>query len=289
MKINLPFNSFSFFKTVTGSGFLLFVLFFPVAALVSSLVALLVGKTHALGAWFSMWRSSRLSWRYVWSAFFLMIIVSYLGFQVLEFKTLLFVTNLLFAFNFIFDEFVLGEESGGDISTILSGLNSFFLLTLILLRDNYIPDLSIMTLFAFSGMVLLLELIYLKEINWFFIQGKVLLAFVFISYLFVIDSRYILGVLLMFHYFFWFAYPVYKLHKYKRSERDGFIMLLIILLGTSFYLAITNSRFSPDVLQVGIQTFLVATIVHILSTAPFAGLLGLKPPQYSKDTHGQEK
>lgn len=90
----------------------------------------------------------------------------------------------------------------------------------------------------------------------------------------------------MFHYFFWFVYPVYKLHKYKRSERDGFIMLLVILLGTSFYLAITNSHFSPEILQVGIKTFLVATIVHILSTAPFAGALGLKQPLYiTKDTH----
>lgn len=278
MKIALPIKSFSFYKTLFGSLFLVFSLFSPTVAAFSFLLALVVGRAHSIGAWVAMWRSSRLSWRYVLSMFVLMVAVSYVGFQVWDFKTLSFFTYLLFAFHFIFDEFtVSGEESDTSAASFLSSVNALALLSFFLLRDFYFPEIPLAVVFIFCGMLLLIEIFYTKEVGWFFIQNKVLLFFIISSYLLNFKAGAILAVLLIFHYLFWFAYPVYKLHKYKREERDGFVMLLIIIVGTSFYFAVTKSSFSPIVLELATKSFLIGTIVHILSTAPFAPLFGLKP------------
>jgi hypothetical protein len=85
----------------------------------------------------------------------------------------------------------------------------------------------------------------------------------------------------MIHYIFWVAYPVYKLNKYVKEDRDDFIMILtLIILMSAFIYSTkiwTGIDESKDFLT---RTFFVATLVHTFSTAPFGYWFGLRRRAY---------
>ncbi len=276
MRIHLPRNNFSFFKIISGTLFLFLAASFPLLAGLSFLGALAVGRAHSLGAWLGMWRAGKFTPKYIVWMILLTLVVSFWGFTLVSFTVLSFVTFVLFTLHFIFDEFELQEEKRSFVN-ILSSLNPTILVLLFLVTDF----LKLWHLVGFSFfislalMLLAVEMINLKEINWFFVQTKVLTLYILYAIFAGISSSAVLGVFLMFHYFFWFIYPVYKLHKYKREERDGFIMILLILVSSSVYFAVTRFSYVDEVFNLVVKAFLVGTIIHVLSTAPFAYLFGL--------------
>ena len=140
MKIVLPVNNFSFFKFVSGSLFLLCALTFPIISYVS-LVILVVGKAHSLGAWMAIWRAGKFSWLYFFWVLVLVCGVSFWGSKIAPLQTLAFVGYTLFAFHFLFDEFDLQEEPR-NLGNILSSINPFILTFLFLLNHFLIYILS---------------------------------------------------------------------------------------------------------------------------------------------------
>lgn len=285
MKINLPKNTFATFKIVSGSLFLVVSLLFYKVAGYALLAALMVGRAHSLGAWLAMWRSKKLNLRYVSWMVFLSLVVSFWGVSMVSFLTLAFITHLLFTFHFVFDEFELQEEKR-DVGNVLASVSPVVLVVLFLIKDFFqLEAILNMNIFIVIAVVLFaIELIFLKEINWFFVQTKILTLFVLFSLFMGMRSGAVLGVFLIFHYFFWFIYPVYKLHKYQREERDGLVMILVLVMvvSASFHVFTNHQIFSGELLDLALEAFYIGTIVHILSTAPFGYFFGLpKPKIYS--------
>ena len=284
MKVNLPLRKFSFFKVVAGSFFLLATIFSPLAGFVS-IVAYIVGRTHALGAWFAMWRAGKLNWKYVvWLSMFTLI-VSYYGVYVLSLDTLSFITSLLFIVHFFFDEFDLQEQERNMIS-IFSATVPFFLLVAYRSIDFFNITSFAFYLTSLAIVFTAIEVVFIKEINWFFIHTKILTAFILLCIYLHLGSEVISSTFLLFHYFFWFIYPVYNLHRYKREERDGLIMILILLMSTTLYYSYTESLSNDRAVEAARRGFLVGTIIHILGTAPFAYAIGLsRKNKYSEQKH----
>ena len=278
MKINLPTNTFSFFKFVSGTLFLIVALFSPLVAIYSFFVALTVGRAHGLGAWLAMWRSGKLNWMYVSWMTIIILLTSFWGLKIASSVTLLFVTYMFFAFHFFFDEFDLQEETR-SIGNILSGISPLLLICLFLIKGFFAVSVPINFFVALAVTLLALELIHLKEMNWFFLNTKVLTVFILLSMYLGASAKNILDIFLVFHYFFWFIYPIYRLHKYRPQERDGFIMMLVLLIGAGIYFASTQRTYGPDVLEFSIRIFMVGTLVHIFSTAPFGYVFGLPRPK----------
>lgn len=273
MKLNLKLNTFSLFKVLLGSAFLLFAILVPLAGFFAVAV-FMVGRTHALGAWLAMWRAKKLNWKYVTILFFMTVVIAYIGLRVVPVKELGYFTYLLFAFHFFFDEFDLQEEKRA-FPAMMSAVPPYVTISLYLLSDFF------NLLYTFSDFLLLfvlltiVEFFFVREISWFFVNTKVLSLFILSSIFFHFTSTYISGTLLMFHYLFWFIYPVYKLHKYKREERDGFIMILLLITFTVLYFAAGGNLNGPDQFEIATRGFMVATIIHIFSTAPFGYFIGL--------------
>lgn len=274
-RIELPRKNFGFFKFALGSTFLIAVAAHNSIASYSFLIALAVGKAHSLGAWIAMWRSGKLNWRYITSMFFISIAVSYWGLKMVDsLETLSFITYTLFSFHFLFDEFDLQEEARTQAG-ILASISPAFLLLLLLARDFLHINITDQILWGVTLSAIAIECIYLKKINWFFLHTKVLTLFILGAAQLGMSAGAILATFLIFHYFFWFIYPVYKLHKYKPEERDNFIMILVLIVSTSFYFAVTRNLYGEEILNLTIRAFLIGTIIHILSTAPFGYLFGL--------------
>ena len=280
MKVNLPRNSFSFFKIVTGTSFLILVACFNKIAALAFISATLVGRAHSIGAWLAMWRAKKLTLKYVMFMLILALVVSYWGTQIVPLITLAFVTHILFTFHFIFAEFELQEESRG-MHNLLSSVSPTLIMVLYLSRDYY----NLFTVFTFTFFVILavtlliLELLYIREINWFFVQTKVLTFFMLLSMYAGVKGSMVLGVFLIFHYFFWFIYPVYKLHKYKREERDGLIFILLLIVSSNFYISGNSEILGEKFFDLALRVFYIGTIVHIFSTAPFGYYFGLAKPK----------
>ncbi len=273
--IDLSVRNFGFFKFIIGTIFLLIVISFNTIASYSFLIALAVGKAHSLGAWIAMWRSGKLNWRYISSMFIISVAVSYWGLKLVDsLETLSFITYALFSFHFLFDEFDLQEEDRSQTG-ILGSVGPAFLLILLLARDFLHVDITYHVLIAVAFSAIAIECIYFKKLNWFFLHTKVLTLFILGAAFFGMSAGAILATFLIFHYFFWFIYPVYKLHKYKPEERDNFIMILVLIISTSFYFAVTRNLYGEEILNLTIRAFLIGTIIHILSTAPFGYLFGL--------------
>lgn len=232
----------------------------------------------------AIWRAGKFNWMYFTGVLVLTGAVSFWGIKIAPLATLSFVGYTLFAFHFLFDEFDLQEEMR-NIGTVLSSANPF-ILTLLCLCNHflnlYIP-FAVFILIA--GTVLILEMLYVAEINWFFVHTKILTLFILTSLFFEISAITILNIFLVFHYFFWFIYPVYKLHKYKRSERDGFIMMLLVLMIMSVFIYSTKIWGAPEIADVALRTFFIASIAHILTTAPFGYLIGLPRPTHHMSSH----
>lgn len=279
MRVNLPLTDFSTFKTFVGSIYFALVLIYPVIVLYSFMIAFAVGRAHSTGAWFGMWRANKLTWKYVFLMSVLSLGVFYWGFRMVSLDFLIFFTTFLFAFHFFFDEY---ELQGSTIQwrTLLSGLNPLMVVWSYLLIIYYNLPISLHIVFVGSVILLLIECIHTDEMNWFFVQSKLHLVFIWLAAIMNIRIQDILGVLLTFHYFFWFIFPVYKLHKYKRSERDSFIMILILIIASSLFFAGTKDTYSQEIYDMARTTFMVLTIIHILGTAPFGYLFGLKRSLY---------
>jgi hypothetical protein len=280
MKVHLPVNNFAFFKMAIGTAFLAAALVTPLISIYSFAIALMVGRAHSLGAWVAMWRAGKLSWRYIVWMSAIIIAVSYWGLQMVSLNHLLFVTYVLFAFHFFFDEFELQEERR-TFTNLLSGAAPLLVMLLFLCR-SFLDVAVTMGLMVTTALTFLaLEFIYVRELTWFTIHTKILTAFILLSFHLGTSATAVHAVFLTFHYFFWFIYPVYKLHKYKREERDGFIMMLLLIVAASFYFAITKDSYGPQVYELVIRSFNIGTIVHILATAPFGYLFGLPLPKQS--------
>jgi hypothetical protein len=279
MKVYLPVQSFSGYKVLAGALYLMSVIFFPVIALYSFFIALLVGRAHGLGAWLGMWRGKRITWKFVVNISLLTILFSYWGAEVVSYEFLTFFTTALFAVHFFFDEYELQEEKISHLN-LLAGFTPFITIFIYLIDSYFKLGISLTAILLLSVTLLLVELIHLEKIDWFFVQSKVHLLFVWMAIFQSFSVQAILGVLLTFHYFFWFIFPVYKLHKYKREERDGMIMILLLLISTTVYFALTNQGYGEEVYILAVKAFMIGTIIHILSTAPFGYFFGLKKPNY---------
>lgn len=275
MKVDLPLKSFSFVKVAVGAFYLLLSVLAPVIAFYSFFIALAVGRAHGVGAWIGMWRAKRITWKYVTWVAAISMIVSYWGMQMISTEYLIFFTTFLFAFHFFYDEYELQEQKL-VFSNFFAGLTPLVIVWAHLINAYYKLGISITTLALLTVVLLLVEAIYTTEINWFFIQSKIHTLFIWAAILTGLPIQHISGLLLTFHYFFWFVYPVYKLHKYKPDERDGLVMILILITLSSLYFAITKNNYSLEAYTVAVKVFMVGTIIHILATAPFAELLGLK-------------
>lgn len=280
MIINLPLKSFSFFKVITGVIFFTVALVMPVVATYAYITGIFVSRAHGLGAWFAMWRSGRLTWVYVFGALVITILVGGVGMSFLSTFVLAFIANILFAVHFLYDEFDLQEEIR-SFHNILSMAAPTILTLLFLVKEYFhLENFSFPLFLILGGMFILTEFIFLTEINWFFVHTKLLTFFVIISMYLGFSAASIIYVFLIYHYSFWFIYPVYKLHKYKRNERDSFIMVLALLLLSSFYYGLNVSSGIPDpkMYEMAFRMFMSVTIIHILVTAPFGYLIGLKKP-----------
>jgi hypothetical protein len=276
MRVLLPLDTFSFFKFIISFFILLFALLFPVVGIIT-LVILIVGRAHTLGAWMAMWRAGKLTWEYLFWVVVIMAAFSYWGFAVASLEVFGFVAYALFAIHFMFDEFDLQEEKRTH-GNILSSLTPFFL-TIILLISQFtstVVPMVILVSIAFAAAVI--ELLFVKEINWFFFHTKVLTIFILGAASASLSAAFILNVFLLSHYLFWFIYPVYKLHKYKREERDSFIMMLLIIVGLSIFIYSSKIWGGEENIELTQRSFYLASIVHVLLTAPFGYLFGLPRP-----------
>lgn len=278
MKINLPLQNFAFFKTISGFIFLVGMLIFPVATFVS-LAVLVMGKAHSLGAWLAMWRANKLNWKFLSYILLVIFFVPLVSFKYLTFDLLVFLASLLFLFHFLFDEFDFQRERR-NLLTVFFSLNPAVIIGFFLISDF----LNIVVPFSFFLVIFLtlsaVELILLKEINWFFINTKVISLFALFSIFIGKSVVFIFSILLIFHYLYWFIYPVYTLHKYKRSERDGLIMILLLVVASSVFIYSTKIWGEPSELnEMVFRGFYIASIVHIFTTAPFAYYFGFPRPK----------
>ncbi len=274
MKINLPIQGFSPYKVALGVLVLCSCYLFP-----PKMVIYALARAHAIGAWAAMWMAKKLSWRYIlWLLFFAATLFSLVFSKTLSIPNLALFGYVMFAVHFIYDEFDL-QEQRRDLSGLLAGFSPLALASILLIGDTAHISIPLVTLLWLAFLLIIIELSGLKEINWFFIQTKILTAFIIVSAALGANATFILDAFVISHYFFWFIYPVYKLHKYKRQERDGFVMLLILILIVSLWSPIGGSAgVHPDYIR---GSFWIITILHILSTAPFGYLFGLPKPKYS--------
>ncbi len=282
MRVYLPTKSFSFFKVISGFIILALIVCFPVLAKYSFSLALIVGTSHVIGTWVSMYRANKLRWVYVIWIIFLSILLSFWGFKLSPSNSALLgtVTYMLFFMHLVYDEFDLQEEKR-NFGNIISSMVPLFTLMMLFVRDFFGSDFNYSLFFIVIAMLLLVEFIYIKEINWFFIQTKLITAFV-ISFVFLgFGVGMIFSVLLILHYIFWFIYPVYKLHKHKREERDNLIMILLLIMSVSFYYVIVIFSAGKETTDLITKIFFITTIIHVLSTSPVGYLFGLPRSKYN--------
>ncbi len=280
MEIYLPTNNFSFLKILLGIPILTSAFFFPILVYIP-IIILILGKAHSLGAWIAIWKSGKFNWIYLFWLSFFTISISVWGIKASSVVTLSFISFILFAFHFVFDEFDLQEEQR-TLGNALSGVTPFALTFLFLLHDFAFIHLTTNFFLFITATLIFIEMFFLQKITWFFVQSKLLTLFILVSFILGSGVTSVLYIFLISHYLFWFIYPVYKLHKYRRSERDGFIMLLLVIVLMSVFVYSTLIWNIPDNDDFAIRTFFVATILHILTTAPFGYLFGLpKPIQYN--------
>ncbi len=279
MKVTLPLKSFSFFKVVTSVFILVIALLFPVVGLVS-LVILVVGRAHTLGAWLAMWKSGKLTWYYLFSTVGVIAGLSFWGFTVAKMEHLAFLAYALFSFHFLFDEFDLQEEKrkGGNIFSSMPPAVSLFL---ILLSEYIHVNVSLFAIAILLLSLFAIELMFIKEINWFFINAKILTVFIIIAHFMGFSAAAILNIFLLSHYLFWFILPVYKLHKYRREERDGFIMMLCIVMALSIFIYSSKIWGGMENIDVSLRSFYIASLVHVLLTAPFGYVFGLPRSRFA--------
>jgi hypothetical protein len=268
----------------TGLSFLVAVTALPVSGSFLYLLAIMVGKIHTVGAWIGMWKAGKLTKKYVAWMFVLTLLVSYWGTTMVSLPLLALIANLMFLFHFLFDEYDIQEESRNKLN-LISGMTPGVLGSIFLLSDYF--NFKDVFFFEIYGIIfiafLLIELLYVKQIGWFFVQSKIFSMFILFAIFTEMKSGVAFLIFLIYHYIFWFIYPVYKLHKYKREERDGFIfilllMSLLLMSFSMFYYGSVGILENKDMFEIAVKIFLIGTIVHILATAPFGYWFGLPRP-----------
>lgn len=283
VRIHLPTNNFSFFKILVGGVLLLASAIYPMSAF-AGIAILAVGQAHSIGAWLGMWRAGKLNYRLsLWIATCI-IGVSYWGMNVVEYKTLWLVGAVLFVFHFLFDELEL-QQVQRTLATSISGVAPFLLISVYAVYDYFEMAMPMQYVLACILAVVVFELFIIKEINWYFVQSKILIAYTLYLFDYGVQVHYILAMILLYHYIFWFIYPVYKLHKYKREDRDGMIIvLLVITLSSIFVYSSKVWGISESADELTMRAFSIASLVHVLTTAPFAYMFGLKRVEHRTET-----
>lgn len=281
LKTNLPLRSFSSFKVVTGFVFLFFTILFPAVGLVSMLIALVVGRAHSLGAWLGMWRAKKIGYYYGAALTVCSFLFGYWGFKVVEYNFLVYITAVMFAIHYMYDEYDL-------LQTRMTLRNASSILTPLILIVSYLSiqyykiEATLMFFILITVCGVLIELVHIDTIDWLFIQTKILIFFFWLMILKNYSAQTVIGILLTFHYFIWFLFPVYKLHKYKREERDPFIVMLIVIVSTTIYLSLTSVEYrGTETFELSMRAFMVGTLLHILFSAPFGYVFGLKKSAYT--------
>lgn len=251
---------------------------FPVFTFVS-LAVLVMGKAHSLGAWLAMWRANKLNWKFLAYILLVIFFVPLISFKYFSFDALVCFASLLFLFHFLYDEFDFQGERRG-VRTIFFSASPAVIITLFVMSSFYhivIPFLFFVTIFL---VLFVVECLLLRELNWFFVQTKIISIFALVSIYHEKSVAFVFSILLIFHYLYWFIYPVYNLHKYKRSERDGLIMILLLVVASSVFIYSTKIWGEPsDLNEMVFRGFYIASIVHIFTTAPFAYYFGFPRPK----------
>ena len=289
MKVHLPLNDFSFFKVVAGFFILAAAVAFPIVRYIS-IIVIIVGKAHSLGAWIAMWRAGKLNWVFVIWGIIVAVGVSYWAFNLVSLATLALVSFSMFAFHFIFDEFDLqGQER--TFTNVLSSFSPFVLAILYLFTEAFKLPITMNEFFLLAIIMFAVELFYIQIINWFFIRTKMLALFILLAMYIGLSSTSVMFIFLIDHYFFWLVYPVYRLHKYNRPERDSFIMILIVIIILSVFIFSGGVPWTPSPLGVTALDYIIATkvffissIAHILTTPPFSYLFGVSKPRKYANT-----
>jgi hypothetical protein len=282
MKVDLPLYGFGAFKVVAGVLIVAsFVIFRDIMLIATPLIAIAVGKAHSLGAWAAMWRANKLNYKYVGCLLVFLLLFTYLGIYVWDLKELTFFTSVLFAFHFMFDEFDLQEEKR-EASKLIAPISFWVIVTLYMLQYGGIVNMAFETYAILMLLSVMAEIIFVKEITWHTVNMKVLQGFLLYFIYFNISGFYFITTILMWHYLFWFIFPVYKVHKYKREDRDGLILMLVIIVITSTFFAYKQGSNSTDYRDITWRYFNIITIVHILGTAPFAYLFFLPKSKWKQ-------
>ena len=276
------FDSFKFFMTLF---FFVSAFFLPVLSLVFFIVIAL-GKSHSMGAWLGMWRAKKMNWRLFSWILFVTICVSYWGTQLASFKTVALVSSFFFLFHYLFDEMIFhSKKDTNSTHSFFSGLVPFFLVSLFLFSDFLgikIQTELYISLFLFF---LACEILFSK-ISWFFFETKIISLFLIFSIFFDKGTTFVFIILLFSHYFFWLILPIYKLHLYKPEERDSFAIIILLISITSVFIYSSRVWGAPLVAPAEsflVRGFYIASLVHVLTTAPFAYLFGLRRPTYSNE------
>ncbi len=281
MSISLFTNKVAAFKVIGSFLFFSFALFAPVAALMVFIV-LALGRAHSVGAWFGMWRSQRLTIKYLFSSALIMAVVGYWGFKMAPLHVLIFVSTVIFIFHFFFDEadFYKKEKLEGSL---FSSAVPFLLITVYLFSSFLHLPIPPYYYYVAACVVFLYEIIKMKAFTWHFIQTKIVTIFILVCIGTQKGADFVSMAFLMYHYVFWFIYPVYQLHKHKPDERDGFIAILLLMVISS--VLVYSGRtwdVSASLSEIVLRSFYIASTVHVFTTAPFATFLGLKDSYYGK-------
>jgi len=282
MKVKLPMVGFAPFKILMGVIFLLsFLLLKETMSVLAAFISVAVGKAHSMGAWVAMWRAGKLNAKYIAWVLFFIALFTYVGVFVWSLTTLSVFTAIIFLIHFLFDEYILQEEKK-TFENLISPIAIFIMFNIYVLEYLNVISFDFTVYLGLVALTFLLELIFVREITWQHINMKILMAFfIFAIYSNLGPMVFTLSIL-MWHYFFWFIYPVYKLHIYKREERNGFIFILLLLVATSMFIASDPTFQTDQIKEYYARYFNIITIVHVLSTAPFGFLFGLP---YAKHHH----
>lgn len=270
-------HTFSFYKT-SLLGVTLILASIPFLAFPIQVLMFFMVNGHFFGALYSIWKSKKFTLLYGISLCLIAIFSFILGFKILPVTVLIFTAHILFFIHFFYDEYFLQGESP-SFSNLISICTPSILYAIFLINDFYKFDMAFSEFVLLAAAFLLLELIYTKTFSWFLIYTKFLTVFLLYAIAIGESVFFVSRAFLLFHYLFWFVYPVYKLRAAKPSSALNLgviVAVLTFVTGTVFLTKIF--LIDGTITQVSIQYFQVLSMIHILTTAPFGYLFGLQKP-----------
>jgi hypothetical protein len=226
-----------------------------------------------------MWRAGKLNVEYVLYVTLFIVYFTYLGLFQLTFLELSLLATILFIIHFVYDEYDLQEEKRIN-QTVVLVVPTAVLIIMYYLEGLGLASITSSFFYIFFMLSSLLEIYFYRKINWFYLNLKVIQVFLLFFFYFNLDTKLYLNTILSWHYLFWFVFPVYKLHKHNREDRDNLIILLLILILTSIFYMLNIGLLNEEMQDFFGRYFSIVTIVHILSTAPFGYFFGLPKPKY---------